>query len=89
MHICVVSFVSKSYEPILVIVYKVTVEVVIPDSLFVRLSVINELKAQFQFHALLLFVNLSSLIFFDCNNHSKKLNFILDTIRICPVWHFG
>jgi hypothetical protein len=64
MHIGDVPFVSKSYEPILVIVYNVTVEVVIADRLFVRLSVSNELKAQFQFHALLLFVNLSSLIFF-------------------------
>jgi hypothetical protein len=65
MHIGAVPFVSKSYKPILVIVYKVTVDShVIPDRLFVRLSVFNELKAQFQFHSILLFVNLSSLIFF-------------------------
>jgi len=59
MHIGAVPFVSKSYKPILVIVYKVTVDShVIPDRLFVRLSVFNELKAQFQFHSILLFVNL-------------------------------
>ena len=49
MHIGAVPFVSKSYEPILVIVYKVTVEVVIPDRLFVQLLVSNEFKAQFHF----------------------------------------